>query len=128
MPPTLLIIDDDDHIALVLRRALKAYDTTHVRSAEDALALLAARDFDAILCDLTLPGYSGMDFHAQLLGARPELEPHLGFMTGGPVNDEMDRFVVAHDEQILAKPFELDRVRRFVARLVTPRPAQYPNI
>lgn len=128
MAPTLLIIDDDDHIAVVLRRALKSYETTHVRTAEDALVMLGGRDFDAILCDLTLPGHSGMDFRARLLEARPELESRLGFMTGGPTSDEMDHFVETHDEQVLAKPFELERVRRFVARLVGPRAGlTYPN-
>lgn len=59
-----LVIDDDDMIREILRRVLKAHEVTVHASASDALTQIAGGSrFDAILCDLMMPGLSGIEFH-----------------------------------------------------------------
>lgn len=63
-PGRVLIIDDDPAIlkcqALVLRQHGVSCHTG--ASAEEGLAILEAESIDAVLCDLHLPGLSGLDF------------------------------------------------------------------
>ncbi|MCC6624078.1 MAG: response regulator [Deltaproteobacteria bacterium] len=116
--PTLLIIDDDDNIGVVLRKSLRGYDVTLATTAEEGLDLVSRRAFDGILCDLHLPRKSGVDFHAALVAMRPELEPRLLFMTGGALTPEAEHFLSERPDQVVSKPFELERIRRTVARIV----------
>jgi len=125
--PTLLIIDDDDNIGVVLKKSLRAYDVTIVTTAEDGLDLLARRSFDGILCDLHLPRKSGVDFHAALVATRPELERRLVFMTGGALTAEAEAFLSQRPDQVLDKPFELERIRKTVARVVQRTAPQIPG-
>lgn len=60
--PRILLIDDDESVRKVLRFRLKSsfeiYDTG---SPEEALALALQHKPDAILLDLNMPGYSGLE-------------------------------------------------------------------
>ncbi len=60
--PALLVIEDDVGIARLLTRQLEkcGYLVHHVGSGEDALAFLQNNDVDAVVCDLGLPGISGV--------------------------------------------------------------------
>lgn len=58
----ILIVDDDESVGRTLGRILKKIDQKHsmVVSAEDARSILEAETFELILCDIHLPGESGM--------------------------------------------------------------------
>ncbi len=58
----ILIVDDDEAVGRTLGRILKKIDQKHsmVVSAEEARSILKAETFDLILCDIHLPGESGM--------------------------------------------------------------------
>lgn len=118
MRPSLLIIDDDEHLGVVLQRVLRGYEIAIVTSAEDGLALVAERSFDGILCDLSLPGKGGADFFAGVAELRPGQEARVRFITGGATDRESERFLRDHPGAVLHKPFELERLRQFVADLV----------
>src|SRR5512138_3869471 len=61
--PRVLVVEDDDTVADVLREVLvdQPYVCTFAASAEDALARLALEPPDLILTDISLPGKSGLD-------------------------------------------------------------------
>jgi diguanylate cyclase (GGDEF)-like protein len=71
----LLLVEDDDDIALLMRRGLEraAHQVTRCRTAAEARAVLAARGFDLILLDQRLPDMEGLDLLRQLSrgGAAP---------------------------------------------------------
>ncbi len=126
MRATLLIIDDDEHLGVVLKRVLRNYDIEVVMSAEDGLLRVAERPFDGILCDLSLPGKSGIDFLASVAQLRPGQERRVRFITGGATALDAELFIARNPSAILHKPFELDRLRQFVADLVqAPRPSAF---
>lgn len=118
--PTLLLIDDDPDLAVVVRRTLRAYDVTVAPSAEDALARLAHARFDVLLCDLQLPGMSGAAFQAELARLYPELDRRLVMVTGGALDEASEAFLEGRGDAVVTKPFELDRLRRVVARAAAP--------
>jgi len=119
MRTSLLIIDDDEHLGVVLQRVLRGYDAVFVTSAEDGLLRVAERPFDGILCDLTLPGKSGADFFAKVAQLRPGQERRVRFMTGGATDDDAELLIARNPGAVLHKPFELEKLRQFVADLTT---------
>jgi len=58
----ILLIEDDVQVAESLKNVLSSNFSVYVSSsAESALEVLKERDFSLILCDLKLPGMSGLD-------------------------------------------------------------------
>jgi PAS domain S-box-containing protein len=59
----LFLIEDDDAIALLIRKSLEraGHEVTRCRSAADALIVLAHSAFDLVLLDHILPDLSGID-------------------------------------------------------------------
>jgi DNA-binding NtrC family response regulator len=70
-----LVVDDDQAACEVVEAQLKRrkIDVAWRTSAEDALALVAEVDFDAILTDLNMAGMSGLELCERILGTRPDV-------------------------------------------------------
>jgi putative two-component system response regulator len=71
----ILIVDDEDAIARLLARLLeqRGYHCTAVSSAESARSTLAAGAFELMLCDVTMPGETGIELIRDVLGEHPGL-------------------------------------------------------
>ena len=61
---TILVIDDAATVRRQLRRVLEAeaYTVIEANDAEEGLQLLSTHAVDLVLCDVNLPGLSGVDF------------------------------------------------------------------
>ena len=71
--PLILIIDDDDQIRTLLTRLLSAEnECTAVESAEKALALLDAQQFDLVISDINMAGISGLELVPMVLNRNPD--------------------------------------------------------
>ncbi len=58
----ILVVEDDVHVAEVMKEVLSPHFSVEiVGSAETALELIRERNFSLVLCDLKLPGMSGLD-------------------------------------------------------------------
>ncbi len=112
-PLRILLIDDCAAILRGVRRLLGAFDVVEcATSAHGGLALLAQhRVFDVIVCDLNMPGMSGLELIATLAASRPELAPAVVLMTGDP--DAVPRSTA---NIVLAKPFSGSELRDAIAR------------
>ena len=66
--PTILIIDDDEQIRLLLVQLLSAQnECTAVESAERALALLDQQNFDLVISDINMAGITGLQLVPTIL-------------------------------------------------------------
>jgi DNA-binding NtrC family response regulator len=112
-----LIVDDEPLLvrALTLELAID-HDAVGVSSVKAALDAVAAGEFDVVLCDLMMPGESGMDLHRELLRLRPLLARRMVFMTGGAFTETARTFLESFPNPPLEKPFELDALRAALAR------------
>jgi PAS domain S-box-containing protein len=118
----ILIVDDELPVASMLARVLtEQHDVRVSTSGAEALALLLAEEFDVVLCDLLMPGMSGMDLHRELAEKRPGMEGRLVFMTGGAFTPRAAAFLAGVDNARLEKPFDLARMRRMVLELAERR-------
>src|SRR3989454_405105 len=74
--PRVLIVDDDPALLQALPEALRlrmngvTVDTAD--SAAAALERISARDYDAIVADIRMPGMDGLTLLAEILGRRPD--------------------------------------------------------
>ena len=101
-----LVVDDERMLRATLRSVLsRSHDVVTAGSADEAQALLS-EPFDAILCDLQMPGRSGMDLFDWVLAHQPGLARRMVFMTGGVFTREARRFLAARPDGWLRKPFE----------------------
>ncbi|HXU83555.1 MAG TPA: response regulator [Polyangia bacterium] len=113
------VIDDDASVAIVVARLLGArHDVLPFLSARQALAEVRGGGFDVILCDLMMPDFDGMDFHAELARANPELLPRLVMMTAGAFTPRARAFFESTTNPRLEKPFDRAKLLAVVAALV----------
>lgn len=123
----ILVIDDEEMIGLILRRALKAHEVTVQTNAQTAFAEIGAgARYDAILCDLMMPGMSGIDFHRTLMAWYPDQAAAMMFLTGGAYTRETAAFLESVPNAQLTKPFDVVKLRAAVNAHVTARRAGRP--
>jgi len=114
----LLIVDDDQVFARVLKRALTArgFATHLAHSTDEALDMLtgpAARKPDFAILDLNLAGTSGLKLIAAVRQANPECRILL--LTGyASISTAVDAIKLGAD-QYLAKPIEVEAIARALA-------------
>jgi DNA-binding NtrC family response regulator len=106
-PARLLIIDDDVKLGAIMARALAPeHEVLVLTSAHLALARIALGErFDLVLCDLMLPGVSGVDFYERLAGIAPELVDRVVFVTGGAYSQRAVEFLERAHIPRIEKPF-----------------------
>jgi CheY-like chemotaxis protein/two-component sensor histidine kinase len=112
----ILVVDDEPLVQAAMRRVLGAkHEVVSATEGRAALERLGAGGrFDAIICDLAMPGMDGIDFHAELSSRHPELRTRILFVTGGARTDRARAFVEALGDRVLEKPVDPDRLRRAV--------------
>ncbi|MBX3251017.1 MAG: response regulator [Myxococcales bacterium] len=113
----MLVVDDEPSMGRTLAIALgPEFDVAVATTADEALSILAEdEDFEVILCDLMMPGRTGMDVHAELEARNPKLARRMIFMTGGAYTSGAQRFLERVAPPCLQKPFFIDDVRAVVA-------------
>jgi CheY-like chemotaxis protein len=115
-----LVVDDEPLIGASARRLLsREHDVVVVQSAEAAItALDSPRPFEAILCDLMMPGMTGIELHARLASTRPELAKRMLFITGGALTGSAEAFLERMSAQRMDKPFDPRALQAVVRMLV----------
>lgn len=119
--PRILVIDDEPVLGRLIGHMLAPdHEVVSVLSGEAALARLAVdSDFDAILCDLWLPGLSGALVHEAVQHHWPVLGQRMVFVSGATASDATASFRGTAPRWLLAKPFTIADLREAVARVLT---------
>jgi CheY-like chemotaxis protein len=113
----ILVVDDDELMLRSVKRNLKEHDVVVVLAAEAALALcVGGETFDLILCDMMMPGMSGMDLHRELSRIAPEQASKMIFLSGGVATAQARQFFSQVPNERIEKPFDPISLRAIVQR------------
>lgn len=120
-PVRILVVDDEDTIRLVLAKYLRTrgFEVATAESGDAALEMLAGARFDLMLCDVRMPGLSGVE----IVPAAIESNPDLGIVMLSAVNDAPTATeAMAHGVlDYLTKPIELQQLYDAVMRALHKR-------
>lgn len=106
----ILIVDDEEPIRQILMRYLgsRNYDCVPAADALEARSRFEEDDFDVILCDINMPGESGLDLIRDLRGRNMDLAAVMVTGTDEPAIAKAAFEIGAYD--YIVKPFEQNRV------------------
>jgi len=119
----LLVVDDEGDVSELLAELVEraGHEAHTAANGLEALERLAERHYDAVLCDTKMPELDGPGFYQAALERYPQLRGRVAFVTGDILNPEKRAFLGRPAAPHLAKPFELDEVRRVVHELLADR-------
>ena len=104
-----LVVDDEEQVRSALTRFLaRTYDTVQAADGAQALARLGEGRCDAVLCDIRMPGISGVDLVPQLIARDPDLA--IIMLTGVGEPGSAIACLKAGAADYLIKPVELDEL------------------
>ena len=124
---TVLIVDDDSSARRALRVTLAGMGFTVVEAArgEEALSLVRATWFDAVLLDIDMPGMGGIEACRAIRHSVPRL-PVLMWTVLDSEDDKVSAFEAGADDYI-TKPFHVRELTARVRSAVRRRSAQDTN-
>src|SRR6476646_3011428 len=108
--PTLLVIDDEPAISVILERFAQPRGfVVHSRaSGAEGLAELSALNPDVVLVDLRMPGLNGLDVLREIRALQPDCKVVL--MTGAATVDSAIEAVKGGALDYLTKPLDFTRL------------------
>lgn len=114
-----LVVDDEPEILNLVREALRktGAEIVTARGADGVEAELGRGSFDAVICDLKMPGRDGLSVLKMLREQHSHLAQRFLLMTGNLADADQ----ASDDLQgipILPKPFSLQQLRTMIAELV----------
>jgi len=114
----ILVVDDEQPFRDVLCGVLEkhGHKVTGVEAAEEALDLLGKRAFDLAVCDLRLPGMTGLDFLRQSREAAPDLR-FIMITAYGDIETAVEAMKLGAVDY-LTKPFLFDDIVLRIERLL----------
>jgi signal transduction histidine kinase len=115
-----LIVEDEAALAAAVADALRGagYLVEYAGDGEEALVKIAARTFDAVVCDLRMPRLDGQTFHARLTAQFPLLATRVVFVTGDVAGTDAESFLEQSGCRWLAKPFRLADLLRTIKEVL----------
>ena len=105
---TILIIDDDDHIRVILRSALEVagYEVTEAANGRQGLALYRYGPMDLAITDIVMPEMNGLDMLLEL--TREFLHAKVIAISGaGGEKNVLDVAKLLGARQTFQKPFSM---------------------
>jgi EAL domain-containing protein (putative c-di-GMP-specific phosphodiesterase class I)/CheY-like chemotaxis protein len=122
--PVVLIADDDEEVALLLRTYLKPLDVDVLvaRDGEEALAIAQSRLPGVVLLDVMMPKRSGWEVCQALKAVQRTSQIGVILVTGrGDVKDRLTGLQVGADDY-LVKPFDRNEVIKRVQAVLSRAP------
>lgn len=105
IPPSILIVDDDEVLRLLLKQFLESegYQVTEAADGSEALNKLSKNSFDLVIMDIAMPGIDGLAVCEQVKLSMTEPPPVL-IITGLDDEESVDRAFIAGAVDLIRKP------------------------
>ena len=114
----ILVVDDDLQMLRALVKLISAeHEVNAATGVREALAELADRSFDLVLCEVTLPTGGAERFWQELLLGASDMQGRVVFMTGGVATPAARAFLARQPQPVLEKPFGLAELADVMERL-----------
>ncbi len=110
----ILCIDDEPLITRMMARVMHGHEVFEYSDGCAAIAYLVGPErphYDVIVCDVIMPGCSGMDVYRAVERDRPDLLPRIVFSSGATIVPGIDSFLLSVPNAKVDKPFHIDRLR-----------------
>lgn len=118
----ILGIDDNVDITELLSITLSAmgHEFSFVNTGKEGVKLLAEQKYDAVLLDLAMPDFSGMDVLRELETIGNLSDYHIILFTASSVSEsKINEFLRKGVRGIIRKPIEVDELEKQIAKLVS---------
>lgn len=116
---TILVIDDEQSIALLLSELLEGrYDVARVFSGQEAVEAIAVQDFDLIISDIKMPGMDGMELFRWIESNKPGYKGKIVFTTGVVFDPQIQAFLKEAKTPCLTKPFKISSLLNAVETML----------
>jgi CheY-like chemotaxis protein len=121
-PPAILLVDDEGCIRTAVSRVLAraGYAVTLAASGLEALQRVRTEAYEAVICDLRMPGLSGIALFDQLQQAAPALAGRILVASGDLSQPDTTVFLERTGAPALLKPYGtrdlLEALQRMCAR------------
>ena len=124
----ILLLEDDAELRDALKNYLESvpFGVVAVENGVEGLRKVLEERFDAIICDMMMPGLAGDLFYLGVERTKPKLCQRFVFITAHSANEKIKYFIREIGGTMLTKPFlmkELQGAIEFVLRDVEIRKA-----
>jgi len=118
--PRVLVIDDDKLVLRGLQRMLShPYSVDSAANGKEALEKIRTTHYDVIVCDIMMPGLSGVGVYEQLEAIQSEARNRIIFISAGPFTEKSHDFAEATSQPVLTKPISRDDLVRALEDLLS---------
>ncbi len=123
----ILIVDDEESVRHLIGQMLERsdYDCTLAKDASESRQFLKEKKFELILCDINLPGESGLEFTRYALAEYPDTAAIMVTAMNDPLIAEEALEIGVYD--YLIKPFDRNGVLISVANALRRRQLEIDN-
>ena len=116
-PATILVVDDEPDVADMISFCLsqQGYDVSTADSGKKAVDLARATRFDLAICDLSMPGWDGIQTARALRDLTPDLQVII--VTGYATEEARSAIRNGVAEAWLAKPFTVKELEDSITQV-----------
>lgn len=116
----ILVVEDDTSVSTLVRAILEdeGHAVTVAETGAAALEACVAGQFDAVLCDVRMPGMDGTEVFAALRARGSHCAARLAFLTGDALSPGIADRIETTGRPCLEKPVTPAALLRLVAQLM----------
>jgi CheY-like chemotaxis protein len=125
MARAVLIVDDEQHIRLLIEQTLEelldeGVELYTAADGDEALAAITAQQPDLVFLDVMMPGQSGLDV-TRAVRADPSIRgAHIVLLTAKGQAQDQEAGLAAGADQYLTKPFDPDALLAIARTVLGP--------
>lgn len=121
-PRRILLVDDEAAVLRAMTRLLRFHKTTAVQGGVEAIEAISTGEFDAIVCDITMPDVDGLAVYEHVKQHKPQLLDRIIFCSGGIASQRVRDFFATCTNPRIDKPVSLPILMQLIEGVIQPKP------